>query len=157
MPKGNPAKLATFQDLAKPGVRLGMGDEKITACGHAARAYLDRLGLRAQVEKNVVVTMPMVDQLAVQCASGNLDAAIIWDATAWQLRDRLDVVAKGGPESSVGVLIGVLSASKNKDAARAFMNLMASPEGASIFKKYGMVPAPTHSGGGRHPAGPRGQ
>jgi molybdate transport system substrate-binding protein len=145
-PKGNPAKLATFQDLAKPGVRLGMGDEKVTACGHAARVYLDRLGLRDQVEKNVVVTMPTVDLLAVQCASGNLDAAIIWDGTAWMFRDSLDVVATGGPESSVGVLIGVLSASEHKDAARAFMELMASPEGASIFKKYGMVPASTPRG-----------
>ncbi|MDQ1257386.1 MAG: molybdate transport system substrate-binding protein [Candidatus Hydrogenedentes bacterium] len=141
-PKGNPAKIASFQDLAKPGVRLGMGDEKITACGHAARVYLDRLGLRDQVEKNVVVTTATVDQLAVQCASGNLDAAIIWDGTAWQFRDRLEVVAEGSPDSGVGVLIGVLTASKNKEASRAFVDLMASPEGAAIFKKYGMVPAP---------------
>jgi molybdate transport system substrate-binding protein len=141
VPKGNPATLAGFLDLAKPGIRLGMGDEKVAAVGHASRAYLERLGIRAQVEKNVIASTTTVDQLAVQCASGNLDAAIIWDSTAWQFRDKLDVVAKGDAESGVGVPIGVVSGTKNGDLARAFVDFAASQEAAPIYEKYGIVPA----------------
>ncbi|HOZ46303.1 MAG TPA: molybdate ABC transporter substrate-binding protein [Candidatus Hydrogenedentes bacterium] len=146
VPKGNPAGLTGFQDLAKAGVRVGMGDEKITAVGHACRAYLDRLGIRAHVEKNVIVSGSTVDQLAVQCASGHLDAAIIWDATAWQFGDRLDVVAKGDAESSVGVPIGILAVSKNPACARAFIDMTIAPEAAAVFEKYGIVSASTPRG-----------
>jgi len=141
-PKGNPAKLASFQDLTKPGIRLGLGDDKIAAVGHAARAYLDRLGLWTEIGKNVVVTTPTVDQLAIQCASGNLDAAIIWDATAWQFKDRLDVVAKGDEKSRVGVPIGVLNSSVQREAADAFLHLVVSPEATPILQRHGFVPAP---------------
>ena len=140
-PLSNPAQLTSFKDLAKPGTRVGLGEEKIAAVGHAARVMLERLGLWADVQKNVVVTAGTVDQLAIQTASGGLDACIIWDATAWQFKDKLKVIERGDAGSQVGVPVGVLAFSEHKDLAKAFVTLATSSEARAVLQKYGFVPA----------------
>lgn len=141
-PLANAKGIASFQDIAKPGIKLGLGDEKVAAVGQTARAYLERLGLWNDAARNIAVTTPTVDQLAIQAASGNLDAAIIWDATAWQFRDRLKIVAQGDEQSRVGVPIGVLRFSQHADLAAAFVQCCLSPEAAEIFKSNGFQVAP---------------
>ncbi len=142
VPPGNPKGIKAFQDLAQPGVKLGLGDEKVAAVGQTARAYLERMGLWAEAAKNIAVTTPTVDQLAIQASSGNLDAAIIWDATAWQFQDRLAVVARGDEQSRVGVPIGLLRFSQHTEQSKAFLQLCLSPEASEVFRQYGFQPAP---------------
>jgi molybdate transport system substrate-binding protein len=141
VPKGNPKHVAGFADLAKDGLRLGLGDEKAAAVGGVSRKLLTRLGVWPAAEKNVVVTAGTVDQLAVQTSLGSLDASIIWDATASQFKDRLDVVAQGDAGSRVDVPIGVLKFTQHKDTAEEFVALAASPDAAAILQKHGFQPA----------------
>jgi molybdate transport system substrate-binding protein len=140
VPKGNPQHVASFEDLAKAGVRVGLGDEKAAAVGGASVRLLTRLGIWPGVQKNIAVTAGTVDQLAIQTSLGNLDASIIWDATAWQFKERVEVVARGDTESQVGVPIGILRFTQNEALADEFVRLATSPEAADILKKHGFQP-----------------
>jgi molybdate transport system substrate-binding protein len=140
VPKGNPQHVASFEDLAKAGVRVGLGDEKAAAVGGASVRLLTRLGIWPGVQKNIAVTAGTVDQLAIQTSLGNLDASIIWDATAWQFKERVEVVARGDTESQVGVPIGILRFTQNEALADEFVRLATSPEAADILKKHGLQP-----------------
>ena len=109
--------------------------------GGVACKLLTRQGLWPAAQQNLVVTAGTVDQLAIQTALGNLDAAIIWDATAWQFKDRVEVVARGDAGSQVGVPIGVLRFSRDQEMAEEFVRLATSPEGATVLRKHGFQPA----------------
>jgi len=140
--KGNPRQLQRFEDLAREGLRVGLGDARAAAIGRTSEALLTRLNVWPQVQKNVAITAGTVDQLAIQACSGSLDAAVLWDATAWQFRDRLDIVARGGEPSRTGVPIGLLKSSKETALAEAFIALATAPEAAEILRQYGFEPAP---------------
>lgn len=137
VPKGNPQQVASFKDLDRPGLRLGLGEEQATAVGKIARALLEEQGSWTDVQKNVVVTAGTVTELAIQTALGSLDASIIWSATAWQFRDRIDVTALGDPGFQVGVPIGVLAFCEHRRLADAFVELATSSEAAPFFEKHG--------------------
>lgn len=143
VPKGNPAGVNAFSDLTREGVRLGLGDERVAAVGKVARGLLERLEIWDGVQKNVVVTAGTVNQLALQAAAGNLDAAIIWDATARQFEQRLEIVDRGDQASQVGVPIGILKFSTHKNIAEQFVQLATSAEAALVFRKHGFEVART--------------
>ncbi|NIA15108.1 MAG: molybdate ABC transporter substrate-binding protein [Nitrospiraceae bacterium] len=137
VPKANPKAIASFTDLTKDGVRLGLGDEQAAAVGKVAVELLARKGVWPATQKNVVVTTGTVNELAIQVSVGSLDAAIIWDATARQFADRVSIVAEGDGASQVGVPIGILTFTRHAQEAEAFLALATSAEAAPIFEKYG--------------------
>lgn len=141
-PAGNPKQLQRFEDLAREGLRVGLGDARAAAIGRTSEALFIRLNMWPQVQKNVVITAGTVDQLAIQVSSGGLDAAVLWDATAWQFRDRLDIVARGDESSRTGVPVGLLKSAKRIALAEAFIALATAPEAAEVLRQYGFEPAP---------------
>ncbi|MCX5758433.1 MAG: extracellular solute-binding protein [Candidatus Hydrogenedentes bacterium] len=140
VPKGNPRGIHALADLASSGVRLGLGEEKTTAVGHTAREWFKRMGVLDGAFKNLVSTTVTVEALAIQAASGALDACVIWDATAFQFKDRPDVVVRGDDAARVDVPIGALTFSRQADLANAFIALATSPEAADILRKHGFAP-----------------
>jgi molybdate transport system substrate-binding protein len=73
MPSSNPAGIRTLQDLAKPGVRVGMCQIGVP-CGTNARELLARNG----VSVTPVTLTTSVTQLLAQVQSGDLDAGIVF-------------------------------------------------------------------------------
>ena len=61
----------TFADLAKPGVRVGLGDPKAMALGRTAEDILEHSGLREAILKNTVVRAATVKQLTLYVARGD--------------------------------------------------------------------------------------
>jgi molybdate transport system substrate-binding protein len=84
VPKGNPKGVHSLEDLAKPGVRVVLGDPKGPAIGKVAKKILEKNGLWEKVKPNVVTFTSTVNQLLIYIATGQADAAIIWeDMTTW--------------------------------------------------------------------------
>jgi len=52
VPKGNPAAITTLADLAKPGVKLILGDEKATAVGKKGTMIFQKNSLQAGIAKH---------------------------------------------------------------------------------------------------------
>jgi len=160
--KGNPVGISGIEDLARPGLRLGLTDPDYSTLGHVCPVIFDRAGLLAEIERNVDTSMRMGGQVANAVAVGNLDAAIVWNAVAHLRRDRLDVIeipprhlpdpdvdavtsATFGPVdmSHIGAFIATLEFSQAPEAARACAEFIASPEGRAVFARHGFSPART--------------
>ena len=82
-------KVKTFADLAKPGVRVGLGDPKAMALGRTAEDILNNSGIKAGILKNTVVRAATVKQLTLYVVRGDVAAAIIARADAVQNPDSL--------------------------------------------------------------------
>jgi len=134
-------RIRSFEDLARPGIRLALGDPKAMAMGRTARTILQRSGLEQKVLKNVVVTGATVKQLALYVARGDVDASIIGRADAIQFRDRMTMIpippAWFQPET---VAVAVLQSSRHPDIAEAFCDFMASEESLAVFGEFGFLP-----------------
>ena len=94
VPKGNPKNITSLSDLARSGVRVVLGDPKGPAIGKVAKKILENANLWTNVSKNVVTFAPTVNQLLIYLATGQADAAIIWeDLTTWsQAKGKIQIV-----------------------------------------------------------------
>ena len=135
---GNPKKIASLSDMAKPGMRVGLGDATAIAIGRVSRTVLDKAKLRKQVEKNVVMSCMNVVELGNAVKLGHLDAAIVWDGTAALYKGYVTTVAIPAKYSQTSTIpVGVLKYSKHPKEAAQFMDFLASKEAAPVFEKHG--------------------
>ncbi|MEW6359830.1 MAG: extracellular solute-binding protein [Planctomycetota bacterium] len=160
VPKGNPKGIGGLKDLAKPGMRLALTDEKYSTVGHINPVMFEKTGLRKEIEANVVTRARTGGEVANAVSLGNVDAAIVWDAVIAVRKDKLDAVAiepqfRPDPKldavtsatfgaidmSYVKVTIATLKCSVQIEAARAFAEFVNSPRGRAVFVKNGFSPA----------------
>lgn len=136
--KGNPERIRRLEDLARPGLRVGLGDPKAIAIGPISDRILKRAGLYEAVDKNVSIRAACVPELANALATRSVDAAIIWDVMAVQNAKHVDAVPIDPPYNEASeVLVALLTCSKHPKEAREFMDFVTSPEGAAVFHKHG--------------------
>ena len=135
-------RVKSFEDLAKAGIRVGLGDSKAMALGRAAETILEKSGLKDAIKKNTIVYAGTVKQLTLYVSMGNVDAAIIARADAFQNKDKLtyfDINSEWyNPEV---VTVAVLKTSKNIDRANRLAEYLSNPGSIEIFVKYGFLPA----------------
>lgn len=140
VPAGNPARIHSLQDLARPGVRVALADPKAAAIGKVADAMLTKSGLTEQVAKNLVVRPGTTNQLLLYTATGQVDACLAWEdqATWGQAKGKIDMVRIPAGQNMVKTIpAAVVSYSRQADNARAFVEYIASPEGKALWKKWG--------------------
>jgi len=136
---GNPKRISALSDLTREGLRLGFGDERSCAVGRQTLELLrkNRVPLDA-VAKNVVYKSSTVDELALAVRLGQVDAVIVWDATARRFaRDGTAVPIP--PEQNIPSLIPVvvLKSSQFPQEARDFVDFIASPQGQALLAENG--------------------
>jgi len=172
--KGNPKGIKGLRDLAKPGLRLGLTDEKYSTLGHINPLMFEKAGMRpAQMVENIVMRSRMGGEVANAVALGNLDATIVWNAVVHLRRDKLDPVPiepafliQPGVDAVTTATFGVidmgcikvtittLKCSKQPAAAAAFAEFASSPKARAVFLAEGFSPAPptpaAQAGGSLH-------
>ncbi len=147
-PKGNPGKLQTLQDLAKPGLRLVLAAKEVPV-GKYALDFLDKAdqepsfgkSYQENVLKNVASYEENVKAVFSKVALGEADAGIVYTSDiskanrdkvgSLEIPDALNVIAE--------YAIAPLRDSPNPDLARAFVALVVSPDGQKILKEYGFI------------------
>ena len=90
--RGNPKGIKVLADLAKPGLRLGLGNGQQTALGALTIQVLQAASLYDAVRANVRAETPTGDLLVNQMKTGSLDAALVYEANAAQVRESLEVI-----------------------------------------------------------------
>jgi len=120
------------EDLARLRA-VAIGEPGIVPAGTYAKAWLDKRHIRA----NLIPTANVRAALAA-VESGNVDAAIVYrtDARiAKKVRIAFEVV--DGPPISYSV--AVVAASKQRAAARQFLDSLRSPAAVKILTRYGFI------------------
>lgn len=148
-PKANPANITTLKDLAAPGHKLVLADKAVPVGQYALTAFQKAsqdpafgAQFSEQVLQNVVSYEENVKAVLTKVSLGEADAGVVYSS---------DVSAEAS--KSVGVLeipdafnslaqypIAVVDDSQHADLARAFVELVRSPDGQAILKKYGFLP-----------------
>ncbi|MFP4497173.1 MAG: molybdate ABC transporter substrate-binding protein [Vulcanimicrobiota bacterium] len=137
-PKNNPKNIQSFYDLARPGVRIALGDEEACAIGKKQVPLLKKAGIYDEVQKNVVTRTLTVNHLATQAKLGHVDAAIVWTSTAIPIID--DVLIIAPPEDIItitSVPIGILKFTKHPEMAQSFLDFLSTDEAKEIFHASG--------------------
>lgn len=147
VPRGNPKDIRGLSDLARPGLRVGIGDPNAVAAGRAAREALEKAGLVEAVERNVAAVALNVQELGIGVKLGHLDAAIVWDATAHLFRSDVDTIPVAEEwRVASPIPVGLLVFSEHPREAKEFLEFLASDRAREVFLRHGYG-APLAKGG----------
>lgn len=133
--------IRSFEDLARPEIRVALGDPKAMAFGRTAMDILGRSGLKDAILKNVVVYGATVKQLAFYVAQGDVDASIIGRADAIQFQDSIRVVPiPTAYFQSETIAVAVLKNAAHRPEAKLLQDFLSSHEAVRIFERFGFLP-----------------
>lgn len=123
--------------------RIAIANPQHAPYGRAAMAALDHYRLKDKLASKLVFG-ENVSQAAQFVQSGNAQAGLIplslAKSPAMEPAGRFwELPVDAYPELKQSVVI--VSASKRKKVAQAFVDYVLSPEGATILRKYGLTPA----------------
>jgi ABC-type molybdate transport system substrate-binding protein len=82
VPIDNPHGIKTLADLAKPGLKVGLCNQKQSTLGYMTAGILKSSSLDTAIRKNMAVEVPTADFLITQLRSDALDAAIVYRVNA---------------------------------------------------------------------------
>jgi molybdate transport system substrate-binding protein len=135
---GNPKGIKTVADLAVPGIRLGIADERAAAVGRITPEIFRMNGVSMDdVRRNVVFTSVTAPELGQSVALGHVDAVIVWQPVAKQYPST-EIIAIPEDKNRISpidaAVVGKPGAST--DVAHAFVNFLAGPVAGESFRKY---------------------
>jgi molybdate transport system substrate-binding protein len=147
VPKTNPARIGTLQDLARRGVKLVIAADAVPV-GRYSRQALANLSRAPgfpgdydrRVLSNVVSQEENVKAVVSKVQLGEADAGIVYAS---------DVIGKAGrhlrvleiPEEHNVIAdypIAVLASAKAPASAQAFVELVLGPEGQRVLQRHGL-------------------
>jgi molybdate transport system substrate-binding protein len=140
VPSDSTLGLASFTDLTKDSVKkIAIGDPKSVPAGTYAQQAFDELGITAQIQSKLVLGSD-VRQVLSYVESGNVEAGIVYSTDA-KTSTKVKVVASAPADINAKVVypVAVIKASKNQDAAKAYMDFLFTAKVKAIFEKYGFT------------------
>jgi len=148
-PKNNPASLKALKDLAKLGLKLDFAAKEVPI-GQYSLDFLDKASqepgfgpsFKEDVLKNVVSYEENVKAVLAKVSLGEADAGIVWISDISQ--EAADQIGSLDIPDAFNVIavypIAVVQDSRNLDLAQAFLDLVLSPAGQQVLKKYHFIP-----------------
>jgi len=132
-------KIIRLEDLKKNNItRIAIANPEHAPYGMAAMEALKSAGLWEEL-KSKLVYGENIRQALQFVESGNAEAGIIARSVAQTPNiEFFEVPSK--LHKPISQAAGVVSSSKEKDGARAFIKFVNGPKGAPIMKKYGFLP-----------------
>lgn len=128
VPKGNPKNILTLQDLARPGLQIGLANPEQSALGALCKRMLEQVGIYDEVVKNVAVNTPTADLLVNQISVGKLDAVIVYQANCPNVKDTLTLVAIDHPAAKAIQPFATYRNSRHKHLVERFLvKLQSAP------------------------------
>lgn len=139
VPKGNPKNITSLEDLARSGIKIGIGDPRTVCIGEYAAEILKYNGLWEKVKQNIVVYAESCSKTAMLAATGSVDVIIGWHVFHYWYPNKTEIIwlkPKQIPKISY-IPIGILKYSKHPDAAMKFIKFAAESQFSKhIWRKY---------------------
>lgn len=141
VPKGNPQGIRSLDDLARPGVRVGLARPETVCVGLYAAEILEREGLAEQVKKNIVTYAESCEKLAALVALKQVDAVLGWEVFASWEPDKIETIYLPPDKvPRIGYIpVAISSFSTQRKLAQEFIDYLVSDAGKQIFKKWGYL------------------
>jgi len=133
VPSANPHGIKRLNDLAQPGLRVGLCNAEQSTLGALTQRILTKLDLVAAIEPNVRSRTPTGDLLVTQLDTGSLDAVVVYRANATAVLDRHTALGINLPEARA---VQPYAVAKQAQHAQLANRLLAALDGVSSRKRY---------------------
>lgn len=93
--RGNPHDIHQLTDLARPEIKVGTTDPRMSTLGALSWQMFEEQGIKAALDKNqnVIVTTPTAHELILQMEGHTkLDAALVYEANCQNLTDNFELI-----------------------------------------------------------------
>ena len=154
VPASNPARIGKLQDLAQRGVKTVIGAEAVPV-GAYTRQMLANLakapgfpaGFDRKVLANVVSQEENVKGVVTKVQLGEADAGIVYvsDATGSGARHLRTFAIPEAQNVVAEYPMAPLASAEAPEAAAAFAELILSPDGQAVLRRFGLLPAAVSS------------
>lgn len=138
------SRIASLADLAKPGVKLVIGDPSVPV-GAYTRQVLARLpaGERRAILANVRSQEPEVSSIVAKLASGAADAGFVYLTDAAAAPGRLRTIALPSRlQPEVAYAAAMVSGAPDPALARRWLGGLLAGRGAADLRRAGFLPPP---------------
>lgn len=134
---GNPREIRSLADLARPGLKIGIGDPRYSTAGELFVNLLRQRGLYDGVMSNVVLQARTHAEIANGLILGPLDAVVVWNFVIPLHKGKLEIVSTDAIYPATRVTIVGLTNSGNPRQRDAFLEWCQRPEVQDIFARHG--------------------
>lgn len=141
-PADNPARLATPQELARPGLKLVLAAEEVPV-GKYARQMLEQMdglygaGYRDAVMANAVSNEDNVKQVVAKVQLGEADAGIVYASDAMAAPELVRIEIPADVNVIAVYPIAVLQSSLEPELGQAFTRYVLSDAGQAVLQAWG--------------------
>jgi molybdate transport system substrate-binding protein len=136
-PPGNPKKLTSFADLAKPGVRVALCVDS-GACGVTTKLVESRTGIQLTPQ----VSEPTPNHVVRDVTSGQADAGIVFMTDALSAGDNVAYFALPEDVGAITSWITVIKGTDQPRGAGLFVQEVTGPSGKQILADDGFTDPP---------------
>ncbi len=140
-PSGNPAGVGSLDDLARPGVKVGIGNPETVCLGLYGIELIEKNDLLAGVMRNVVTFGGSCSKTANLAAMGQVEAILGWRVFHFWNPERMEYVPISPdriPRISY-IPIAVPVYTRDPDLSEKFIDFVLGPQGRAIYEKFGYV------------------
>ena len=139
--RGNPQGIRSLEDLARPGLRVGIARPETVCVGLYGVEALERSGLAERVRPNIVNWAESCEKTAQMLSLGLVDAVLGWDVFDDWDPARIETVPYP-PERvpRIGYAPAAVSVfAREPDLGRQFLAFLSGPEGKEAFRRHGYL------------------
>lgn len=139
--KGNPLGIRTLRDLTKPGLRVVIANPEGVCVGVYAVEIIEKeftAAEKATFQRNLVNYTESCEKTATVISLKMADAVIGWSVFEHWDPARIQTIRLPAAQiPRIGYIpIAISKFSKNKEAAKRFIDFLAGPEGRKIFARH---------------------
>lgn len=136
--KGNPKNIQNIEDLFNSNIKVALANPDAASIGRLTKKMLIDSQQWQDLEQNISVLLPTVNEITNSIKIGASDAGIVWDAIANQY-ETIDIVSTPLFDSYIkNITIGVLKYSNNPTEALKFLRYFsAKDKGSIVFNNLG--------------------
>lgn len=138
VPNGSKTTIKSFADVTDPSIKkIALGEPTVVPAGDYAQQVFSYLKILDQVKAKAVYGQD-VKQVLTWVETGNVDAGVVYSTDA-KISTKVKVVSTASDESHKAIIYpaAVIKTTQNVEAAKDFLNFMASDQAQLIFEKYG--------------------
>jgi molybdate transport system substrate-binding protein len=147
VPADNPAGIESLSDLAEDGVKLIAAGDEVPITKYTTQ-LIEKLAQQPDAppyfamrySRNVASKEDSVSGIVSKIELGEGDAGIVYVTDAAAAEDVTPVEIPEGSNVPVTYAGVVLDASQNREAASAFLDWLAGPEGQAVLAELGFLP-----------------